>query len=140
MLGVGLLGAAASSFIRQQPKREAGDPFIEDLAGVVIRGFSAAIVIFLAVEGGLNIFGTGTGEPNSYVLLCTCMVGAVFSEDVWKKAHDWFESKKQTEVGNGTPKDSPTGKNGAQEGGNKGLSTAGDKQSGTPDTTIPPGE
>jgi hypothetical protein len=99
MLGVGLLGAAASSFIRQQASRKKGDPLVEDLAGVVIRGFSAAIVIFLAVEGGLSIFGAGTGEPNSYVLLCTCLIGSVFSEDVWNKAHEWLEAKKQGDSG-----------------------------------------
>jgi hypothetical protein len=78
MLGAGLLGSAASTFIRQQKARSPSDPLVNDLAGIVIRGVSAAIVIFLAVQGGLNIFSTNTGEPNPYVLLCTCLIGAVF--------------------------------------------------------------
>jgi hypothetical protein len=92
MLGAGLLGAAASSFIRQRGERAVGRPLVDDLAGIVIRGFSAAIVIFLAVQGGINIFASSTGEPNPYVLLCTCLVGAVFSEDVWTKARIWLKS------------------------------------------------
>jgi hypothetical protein len=100
MLGAGLLGSSASSFIRQQGKRVQGDPLVSDLAGVVIRGFSAAIVIFLAVEGGLNIFGSSSGQPNPYVLLCTCLVGAVFSEDVWSKTHKWLEGEKDKQTNN----------------------------------------
>ena len=53
----------------------------------MIRGFSAAVVVFLAVEGGLAIFAADRPEPNPYVLLLTCLVAAVFSEDVWEWAH-----------------------------------------------------
>jgi hypothetical protein len=63
---------------------------VSDLTGVVIRGMSAAIVVFLAVEGGLAIFASKGSEPNPYVLLLTCFVGAVFSESVWKWARDKY--------------------------------------------------
>ena len=88
MLGFGLLGAAASTFVREQAgrRRRPKQPLVRDLAGVVIRGGSAAIVVFLAVMGGLAIVTAEPAEPNPYVLLFTCLVGAVFSERIWKWA------------------------------------------------------
>lgn len=52
---------------------------------------SAAIVVFLAVKGGLAAFAVDAGEPNAYVLFFTCLIGAVFSEDVWAWARKRFE-------------------------------------------------
>src|SRR5262245_18333400 len=68
MLGFGLMGSAISTFSREQPSRQDDDPLVKDLAGVVFRGLSAAIILFLAAEGGLAIIGTGSSEPNPYVL------------------------------------------------------------------------
>jgi hypothetical protein len=52
---------------------------------VVVRGFSAAIVVFLL--GGLAIFSIPQAgqamEPNPYALFLTCLAAAVFSQDVW---------------------------------------------------------
>lgn len=87
MLGFGLLGAAISTFVRtdiKAPER----PALEEVGRVVVRGLSAAVVVFLAVKGGLAVFTTGESAPNAYVLFFTCMVGAVFSEDVWRWAHN----------------------------------------------------
>ena len=113
LLGFGLLGSACSTFVREQlnKRQEAaalvraagGNPaqvqpqavtvgdgrLVKDLTGVIIRGLLAAVVVFLAVEGGLAIFASGGGEPNPYVLLLTCLIAAVFSEQVWK----WAENK-----------------------------------------------
>lgn len=83
MLGFGLFGAAISSFVR-------GQSFQQNIANLIIRGLSAAIIVFLAVKGGLAIFTVGDQQPNAYVLFFACLVGAVFSEDVWKKARDQF--------------------------------------------------
>jgi hypothetical protein len=103
MLGVGLVGAVVSSFVRQSPTPDRPSPelagsrnaivarlekrfrsiWIADPFPVVVRGFTAAVVVYLAVEGGLNIFSAGSNQANPYVLLFVCMVGAVFSEDVW---------------------------------------------------------
>jgi hypothetical protein len=88
LLGFGLVGSACSTVVRQGPARKAGDPVVVDLPGVIIRGLSAAVVVFLSVEGGLAVFATSTPEPSPYVLLLTCLVAAVFSEDVWDWAHD----------------------------------------------------
>jgi hypothetical protein len=88
LLGFGLLGSAISSLVREQAQPRRGGPLVEDLSRMVIRGMSAAVVVFLAVEGGLAIFASGSGEPNPYVLLFTCLVASVFSEDVWQWAHE----------------------------------------------------
>jgi hypothetical protein len=99
LFGFGLLGAACSTFVREHAQRQSGDPLVADLPSVLIRGLSAAIVVFLAVEGGLAVFSTGQSEPNPYVLLLTCLIAAVFSETVWKwarlKLQDSFPDRSQ---------------------------------------------
>lgn len=93
MLGFGLVGSAISSSIRGPADgNEKETPIVADLPLMCLRGVSAAFVIFLAVEGGIAIFAPGITHPNPYVVLLTCFVAAVFSEDVWKKARAWFLS------------------------------------------------
>ncbi|HEU4883876.1 MAG TPA: hypothetical protein VFT45_16570 [Longimicrobium sp.] len=101
MLGFGLLGAAASTFVRDQlvsggmQGRGPDQPLVKDLTGVVIRGGSAAIVVFLGVMGGLAVFSVNDNpRPNAYVLLFTCLAGAVFSDTVWK----WAEAKLKSQL------------------------------------------
>ena len=120
MLGFGLLGAAASTFVREQSRREREEedvrkryllegmsyaqaaartaaeselkpaqPLVLNLPGVVIRGGSAAIVVFLGIMGGLSVFSS-EADPNPYALLFICLVGAVFSEKVWIRAERHF--------------------------------------------------
>lgn len=88
LLGFGLLGSAVSSLVRNNRRRPKDQPLVEELATVIIRGATAAVVVFLAVKGGLAIFTSGESNPNSYVLLLTCLVAAVYSEDVWAEAHN----------------------------------------------------
>jgi hypothetical protein len=93
MIGFGLLGSACSSFVREKSARaDSNQPLVRDLSGVIIRGCSAAIVVFLAAQGGLAIFGSANTEPNPYVLLLTCLVAAVFSDSVWERTQQWFKS------------------------------------------------
>lgn len=96
MLGFGLLGSVASTIVREQKRRSPGDPPVPDLARVVIRGASAAVVVFLMVEGGLSVFSSGAATPNPYMLLLTCLVAAVFGEDVWKATQSWFNERLET--------------------------------------------
>jgi hypothetical protein len=91
MLGFGLFGAVISTFVRETSNTEEYNKdavIIKDIPGVIIRGISAAIVIFLGVKGGLAIFSSGEGEPNPYALFFTCLVGAVYSERIWEWAKE----------------------------------------------------
>jgi|GEM_PF-4400440 len=84
LLGFGLLGATISSLVRQSVARPLSEPaYAADIPGVVTRGVGAAIVVFLAAYGGLAIFGSTDAQPNAYVVLFICLVGAVFSDEVW---------------------------------------------------------
>lgn len=94
LIGFGLLGSAVSSFVRERPKRKEGEPLVSDLPRVLIRGLTAAFVVYLAVKGGLAMFSLSSDEqPNPYVLLLTCLVAAVFSEDVWVAARKRLRSR-----------------------------------------------
>jgi hypothetical protein len=92
LLGFGLLGASASTIIRSHgtaPPPE-GQPLVPALLSVIVRGLSAAIVVFLVVEGGLSVFAAGQSEPNPYVLMLTCLIASVFSEPVWEGARGYL--------------------------------------------------
>jgi hypothetical protein len=69
------------------------DVLVSDLAGVLLRGLSAAIVVFLAVQGGLAVLSGAGSDPNPYVLLLACFVAAVFSERVWQSAYGYLVTK-----------------------------------------------
>jgi hypothetical protein len=109
LLGFGFFGALASSFIRraQAPARSGrveseGDTAEmtsssgrgrESLANLdlivpaLIRGVAAAVLIFLAVAGGIAVFTRADPEPNPYAVFLACFIASVFSEDVWEWAH-----------------------------------------------------
>jgi len=113
MFGFGLLGATISSFITAT-KEELHDPttpLVQNLSVVIIRGFSAAIVIFLATKGSIAVVNNGSNDPNPYVLFFACIVGAVYSERIWGWARTQLSSKyKNDEDDNKAPKEqsSPT--------------------------------
>jgi len=119
MLGFGLLGAASSTVIREQRKSRSesedqsdsklSKPFVSNLSDIIIRGMSAAVVVFLAVEGGLAVFTFGDADPNPYVLMFTCLVGAVYSEVIWKRAREYLEEQL------GDKEEAPEGPEGADE-------------------------
>lgn len=91
MLGFGLLGSLISTSVRERASTGKDtlqrELIVEDLAGALIRGISATVVIYLSVAGGLAIFTRSASDPNPHVLLFVCFVAAVFSEDVWEWAH-----------------------------------------------------
>ncbi len=110
MLGFGLFGAVISTFVKEA--QEAVDKegvIIKDITGVIIRGVSAAIVIFLGVKGGLAIFSSGEGEPNPYALFFTCLLGAVYSEKIWEWAKEKLANNFKTENGGGNAVPPPVG-------------------------------
>ena len=131
MIGFGLLGSVISTFVRERvaSSKSGGDDgvsrtaiphvLVSDLAGVVLRGLSAAIVVFLAVQGGLAVFAGGQSDPNPYVLLLTCLIAAVFSEKVWARANEYLVEKLEgrEQQPKGTPGGTPgaTGDSGSTE-------------------------
>ncbi|WP_075343284.1 hypothetical protein [Tenacibaculum agarivorans] len=92
LIGFGLLGAGGSTFIREKNNGEKG-VLIDDLAGVLIKGFTAAIVVFLGVQGSLAVLTTNTGNLNAYALFFVSFVAAVFSDDAWSWAKSKFGSE-----------------------------------------------
>jgi len=137
MIGFGLLGSVISTFVRERvASSKSGDDgvsavaiphvLVSDLAGVVLRGLSAAIVVFLAVQGGLAVFAGGQSDPNPYVLLLTCLVAAVFSEKVWARANEYLAEKLEG-------REQPKGTSGSSPG------ATGDSVS-TEMTSVPPAE
>ncbi len=89
MLGFGILGAAASTFVDEKRRQQVE---LKVLGSIMVKGLSATVVIFLAVKGGLAIFTTtNSTEPNPYVLFFFCLVGAVCSDEVWIFARDLFD-------------------------------------------------
>jgi hypothetical protein len=101
MIGFGLLGSVISTFVRERLEASKGGlvpahvahAVVADLAGVVLRGLSAAVVVFLAAKGGLAVFSGPDTDVNPYVLLLTCFVAAVFSERLWAETYAYFAKK-----------------------------------------------
>jgi hypothetical protein len=86
MLGFGLFGALIARFVRGRPISDMWTS--GEWPMVIVQGFSAALVVFLAVQGGMNAFSTGDQEANPYTLCLACLIGAVFSERVWAWARE----------------------------------------------------
>lgn len=89
MIGFGLFGSAVSTFVRTA----ANESLEPNVVYIIVRGTSAAIVIFLAVKGGISIFIKGDSQLNPYSLFFTCLIGAVYSERVWDWAKSELEAK-----------------------------------------------
>jgi hypothetical protein len=89
LLGFGFFGALATSFIRQFAQTPgAALPSSGWIVPALVRGVAAAILVFLAVQGGIAVF-TQTGgalSPNPYAVFLACFVAAVYSEEVWAAA------------------------------------------------------
>lgn len=95
LIGFGLFGALISTFVRTP----AGQTPQLDIFGVVTRGVSAALVVFLAAYGGIAIVSQTGSDPNPYVVFVTCLVGAVFGDNVWLWAKDRFLPKSGAPAG-----------------------------------------
>lgn len=89
MLGFGLLGAGISSLLRN--RETSIGIFKNNVSVTIVSGFSAALVIFLSVKGGMMIFATTETNLNQYATFLLCLVGSVFSEKVWIRAQDYLK-------------------------------------------------
>ena len=87
LVGYGLLGALASRFVRTDPVAKDMED-IGQIAVVVFSGFVAALVVYVAAYGGIAIASEEGGNPNPYVVFGACLVGAVYSTDVWERARE----------------------------------------------------
>jgi hypothetical protein len=88
MIGFGIIGASLFSIVPTNDFIETfrTTPIVTGFVNVLTRGFGAAMVVYLATKGGLAIFSASSNtDPNGYILLLTCFVGAVYSENVWAK-------------------------------------------------------
>jgi hypothetical protein len=84
LVGFSLLGATVSRAVRVQDDDRPRAAFtLDDLLTVIAGGTTAAVVVFLAAYGGLALLGNSTGDPNAYIVFATCLIAAVYSEDVW---------------------------------------------------------
>jgi hypothetical protein len=104
LVGFSLLGATVSRAVRTRQSDPNGSftrLTLDDLVIVIAVGTTAAVVVFLAAYGGLAVLGGNTGDPNPYVLFATCLIGAVYSEDVWTWARTKGVSDNQQSTENG---------------------------------------
>ena len=67
------------------------DAKLGELLGITVRGLSAALVVFLAVQGGLTVFSLDDSEPNAYALFFACLAAAVYSDSVWTRVRQSVE-------------------------------------------------
>ncbi|MEJ2905161.1 hypothetical protein WAE58_22135 [Pedobacter panaciterrae] len=80
---------------------------------VLVRGFSAALVVYLSLKGGLSLITTTSSDKiNPYVILFLCFISAVFSDNIW----EWAKTK----LVSSDPKKDPNDPN--DPNGNTGVS------------------
>ena len=94
MIGFGL-GATLSRMIRKSESAEGKLIGVETFF-VVASGVTAALVVYL---GSYAVLGEQSSESNPYIVFVTCLVGAVFSEDIWAWAREKFTPKKEGKGG-----------------------------------------
>jgi hypothetical protein len=98
LVGFSLLGATVSRAVRLGPDQPRAAMTLDDLLIVIAGGTTAAMVVFLASYGGLALLGTSGGDPNPYVVFVTCLIGAVYSEDVWAWARTSLLKKTKSDT------------------------------------------
>lgn len=88
MMALGVLGASASQLIRSEDGKRIEMLASADMVGVMVRGVTATLVVYLGVSCGLIVFTTGDAQANPYALLLGCFIASVFSELVWTWARE----------------------------------------------------
>lgn len=87
MIGFGLFGSVVSRAL-VSGVTSTGVSATGHTMDVLLVGVSAAVIIFLASQGGLAIFSTGDLRPNPYILFLACFVGAAYGDHVWASARE----------------------------------------------------
>lgn len=97
LIGFGLLGSIVATFLKEEPKIEmtslGKDLVLHDVIGFIIRGFAAALVIFLAIKGSVGILTKGDTQLNLYMTFFLCFTASVYSDLSWEWARDQYLSK-----------------------------------------------
>lgn len=151
MLGFGLLGASLSSFVTAEDNRNLFEtfrskPLVDNFGYVLLRGFGAAIAVYLCTKAGLAIFtmGSATSSDNasSYMLLLTCFMASIYSDRVWTTLSNSLttSSPKPDDAPAGAPPPgAPTvgGKDNPPPGNNFSQTTAGDAMTNPPEVYNP---
>lgn len=94
MIGFGILGSSLTTFVGFKVKDgndDLPDPELFEVIGVIVKGITAAIIVFLFIFGGFEVFSSGNTQaitPNAYMLFLTCFLGAVFSDRIWDHARE----------------------------------------------------
>ena len=90
LVGFSLLGATISRVVRAGARRGFDGLGVDDLLIVITGGVAAALVVFLAGYGGLAVLSESQSDPNPYVVFVACLIGAIYSDDVWVTARARF--------------------------------------------------
>jgi hypothetical protein len=70
-------------------KSGSSSEFFNDLGFALLKGFSASVVAYLSLKGGISLItnGSATNTPlNPYFVLFVCFVAAFYSDDIWELA------------------------------------------------------
>jgi hypothetical protein len=86
LIGFGLLGAIIGTFSRANSETNitARANIINSIFTTIIKSFSASIVSYLSIKGGLSILTSTTeNNANPYFILFVCFLASVYSEEIW---------------------------------------------------------
>jgi hypothetical protein len=89
LIGFGLLGAVIGTFSRVSTEPDISQRviIIQSLFSTIIKSFSASVLSYLSIKGGLSIVSDNNDtNPNAYFILFVCFIGSVFSEEIWQWA------------------------------------------------------
>lgn len=96
LLGFALFGSVIGAFGKINFKTLADDDKLTeggiyyDIIVYLVKGFSAALVAYLSIKGGLSLITTNnTDKVNPYLILFLCFISAVFSDNIW----EWAKTK-----------------------------------------------
>lgn len=88
MIAFGILGSSLTTFVSANAL-VLQDPGLKDVISVIVKGVTAAVVVYLFILGGFEIFSESESvsySPNVYMLFLTCFLGAVYSDRIWRYA------------------------------------------------------
>lgn len=89
LIGFGLLGAIIGTFSRANAETNITSKsiIINSIFTTIIKSFSASMISYLSIKGGLSILTSNTeNNANPYFILFVCFLASVYSEEIWQWA------------------------------------------------------